>query len=394
MARSTRSLLRGPGPILALLFLLLVLIGVLQAGMSTPRPPYGLDDRSDTGLLLLRRWLEAQGYRVATNQGPAFHIPAETQVLFIYPGRRHFQPDETRALDAWIRAGGTAVIVAVDDPELSHTLRYNTYAGPSGDLDHLALPLLPLGPAQPRLGAPDDFALAVDSEAPGALKVVIDGEVQPDGVATVTLVPWGAGRVWLLAEGYAFTNRHLALPGQAELVLAILARVPRGSVVAFDTFHQQRPAAGEKAGDGSLRDWLFGTPTGWALLFAAGWMALVWALQGRRLGPPIPAAGEGPRREAAEYVKAMANLYRQAHARAPVADHLRRRLKRALGRPWGLSPDLPDAEFLARLRQLAPERPPEYWARLQDLLAELAAYPDDARLTELARAIDNLLAEE
>ncbi len=385
-ARARRILLVG-----AVLLLVAAIALVQYRAIQGARRPYRLDDRGAQGLLLLRQWLQEMGYSVTTTAGSGFQIPEGTEVLFVYPPNHPFTVSEAQALERWVRQGGTLVLVAVDDPELSYTFRYRLVPRIETLIrrERLVLPLLPTGPGE-LLG---EGTWMPRPRHRSTLPVV----VEQDGGApspVVSLVPWQQGRVWLLASGYEFTNQAFSQPGQAELLLAILARIPPGSAVAFDTFHLDGPTVQALEDVTTIQDWLYRTPVGWALLFWVGLLGLALALQGRRLGPPLPPPEETARREAGEYVMAMARLYRRSQAVEPVAEYLRRRLKRGLGGPWGLSSELPDEEFLARLRDLEPHRDPQEWARIQRLLAELDRRPADDRLPVLAGEIDRLLAPE
>ncbi len=390
------SLSSGPrGPRFLRIGSILLLVAALALiqywAVQRAQRPYRLDHRGARGLLLLQQWLQEMGYSVTTTAGPEFRIPEEADVLFVYPPSQAFTVAEAQALERWVRQGGTLVLVAADDPELRYTFRYRSVLRTErlSRRERLVLPLLPAGP--PELVA--EGAQVPRAHHRAALPVVVE---PGDGISSpvVSLVPWPEGRVWLLASGYEFTNQAFSQPGQAELLLAILARTPPGNTVAFDTFHLDGPTAQAPETAPSIQEWLYRTPVGWALLLWAGLLALALALQGRRLGPPLPAPQEATRREAGEYVMAMAHLYRRSRAVETVAEHLRRRLKRGLGRPWGLSSDLPDQEFLARLQDLDPHRSPQEWAQIQRMLAELDRRPGDARLLVLADEIDRLLTSK
>ena len=161
----------------------------------------------------------------------------------------------------------------------------------------------------------------------------------------------------------------------------------------------------------TFRDWVYQTPAGWAALFllllGGGWLLL----SGRRLGPPLEVPTQGRRREAAEFVVAMAGLQRRARVRDHIARQQSYRLKQALGRPWRLRPSLPDDEFLRQLQSLDQtlSRSAHHVGPIQDnsaaearshltieqvaaILDELATVPDEERLLQLARRVDEFRA--
>jgi hypothetical protein len=144
----------------------------------------------------------------------------------------------------------------------------------------------------------------------------------------------------------------------------------------------------------SIQDWLYGTPTGWATLFLLLVGLLYLLLSGRRLGPPLTIPMQGRRREAAEFVTAMAGLQRRARASDAVARHHRRRLLLALGRSYRIPADLDDREFLRQLRLVDPTLSDERAARLEGVLAGLSSLPDEERLVALVAEADQILTSK
>ena len=142
----------------------------------------------------------------------------------------------------------------------------------------------------------------------------------------------------------------------------------------------------------SLQDWLYGTALGWATLFVAVVTLLFLALQGLRLGPPLPTREELRRREAAEFVTAMANLLRRGQQRAFVAAHHKRRLKRALGRALNLSPDLADESFLQHVQQVDDRLSAEEKQQLATIFQTLTGKTDEQTLIKTVSQVDPLLA--
>jgi len=165
--------------------------------------------------------------------------------------------------------------------------------------------------------------------------------------------------------------------------------VPEGGRILFDTYHLSLQESGTNDGQiESLQEWAYTTPSGWATLFVLllGFGFLL--LHGRRLGPALPTITQGRRREAAEFVVAMAGLQRRAGVRESIARHQRHRLKQGLGRPWQIPADLPDEEFVARL---VAANPAVDAARLRKLLANLTHAADEAALVALAQEVDSVL---
>ncbi len=60
-------------------------------------------------------------------------------------------------------------------------------------------------------------------------------------------------------------------------------------------------------------------------------------------------------RTPSEYVVSMANLFRRADKRGMILNHYRYSLKRRLGRPFHLSPELSDERYIEMITRIRPE---------------------------------------
>jgi hypothetical protein len=138
-------------------------------------------------------------------------------------------------------------------------------------------------------------------------------------------------------------------------------------VIAFDTYHQFGVSrVGEQIA--TLQDWLYRTPAGWATFFAFVAVSLFLVLHGRRLGPSVVTKAERRKREAAEYVEAMASLSRHARLGQDVAHYQQQRLKRGLARRRPVDPNA-----------------------AREVLALLQRNPNEQQLVTLAAKVDVLL---
>jgi len=390
-------------PLLVGLFLLL-LVAVLVRGDSPDEQPFDPDSRSPSGLLMLREWLQEMGYQVTTNGQARFAPSARQHMLLIYPGEEQFTLREADRLFEWVEDGGTAVIVGHADRELRRAFNYRSWNHPAAIEVEQSQPLLPEAVETFDRGGNGFDA----TRAPHIIAVLKSGNG-----TRLAVLKYGAGWAWLVGEPRAFTNGRLSESGaQAQLFPAFLRTVPAGGTVVIDTYHlfgSLLPA--ELPPVETFRDWVYLTPAGWAavflLLLCGGWLLL----SGRRLGPPLELPSQGRRREAAEFVVAMAGLQRRARVRDHIARQQRYRLKQALGRPWRLRPSLPDDEFLRQLRSLDPtlsrfalRRGPTRGNSAVEtrsnftieqaaaILDELATVPDEERLLQLARLVDGFRA--
>lgn len=370
---------------LFLLFLLLLAAALMAQRPTPPRPIYDPGGNGPDGLLLLREWLGEMGYKTATT-GTRTFATDQADLLFVYPGVEPFSSAEGDLLIGWVESGGTLVLVDTQDDELLERFDFSTVSGGSADQLLQSQPLLPEAAAAitgthfaRRLRLPDDSPA-----------VTLLAEATPLARPAAALLRQGEGWVWLLGEDFTFTNERLTESrSSAQIVPALLRAVPTGGRLLFDTYHLFGPDRAE-AGTGidSLQEWAYTTPSGWASLFLIllGFGYLL--LQGQRLGPPVQTITQGRRREAAEFVVAMAGLQRRAGVRESVARHQGHRLKQRLGRPWQLPADLPDAEFVARL---AAADPLYDHTRLRGLLHALSVAPDEAALVALAKEADALV---
>lgn len=375
---------------LALGLLVVLVAFILLQGEEQAPTPFDPASTAPTGLHALWLWLEAMGYTVERNDGTTFAIPPESALLFVYPNQQIYSEDEAEQVRQWVNDGGTLVLV-------NHTLAENalrsrfpveygaTITALFTDVDQQQ-PLFP-DLAEP-IALTDNAPILDLNNAPTAISVLATSE----GQTTLALQPLGDGVIWHLSLYHSLVNEQLRDPNQATIVPALLRHVPPGGRIVFDTYHLFGPNVTATLEIRSLQDWLYGTALGWATLFVAVVTLLFLALQGLRLGPPLPTREELRRREAAEFVTAMANLLRRGQQRAFVAAHHKRRLKRALGRALNLSPDLADESFLQHVQQVDDRLSAEEKQQLATIFQTLTGKTDEQTLIKTVSQVDPLLA--
>ena len=375
------------------LLLALALLGVLIAFAALPSTPSvatPFDPRSaaPTGLRALWLWLEAMEFRVERNDGAAFAIPDDCTLFLVFPNQHLYSNAEAKQLQSWVKAGGTLALIGATALDQALIKTFLVEPGPA--IGELLVDVDQTQPLLPDLSAPirlsGDTETLDLSQAPAAIPVLATA----DGQITLALQPLGRGRIWHFSLHHSLVNEQLRDPAQATLVPAILRHVVPGGRIVFDTYHLLGPAATATEEIRSLQDWLYGTPLGWAVFFGLVATLLFLVLQGQRLGPPLPTTEELRRREAAEYVMAMANLLRRGQQRAFIAAHHKQRLKRALGRSLNVSPDLDDTAFLRQL-QHDHTLSPEDEQQLTNLLRALEATGKEQDLPQTVREVDALL---
>jgi hypothetical protein len=194
----------------------------------------------------------------------------------------------------------------------------------------------------------------------------------------------GNGYIYVSATGYPFTNAGLRDPENARLVLNMLRRIPRSGTVTFDEYHHGyvRPPTPTVA--------VTSSPWGWAGLYSILVVALYLVLSGRRFGQPIPLREESQRRSSAEYVESMADLLQRSGKRAYILRHYYQQFKRRLARPYGISPQTEDAEFVAELARIRPIDAPALLGVLSRLRAN---QPSESQLVTAIAEGDRILQE-
>lgn len=376
--------------LLALGLLVVLVAFILLQGEEEAPEPFDPSSTAPTGLRALWLWLEAMGYTVERNDGATFTIPSAGALFFVYPNRQPYSENEAEALRRWVEAGGTLVLVGQTPQEEALRTQFQVENG--APITALFAEVEQQQPLFPDLAEPivlSENAPTLDlSNAPTALAVLATS----DGQTTLALQPLGAGIIWHLSLYHSLINGQLRDPAQATIVPALLRHAPPGSRIVFDTYHRFGPNLTAELEIRSLQDWLYGTALGWATLFVAAVTLLFLALQGVRLGPPLPTREELRRREAAEFVTAMANLLRRGQQRAFVAAHHKRRLKRALGRALNISPDLADDAFLRQVQQVDDRLSTEEKQQLTTIFQTLNSKADEPMLIKTISQVDPLLA--
>lgn len=368
------------------LFAVLIVAVLLFGRAGSVDRAYDLDSRQSDGLLLLRRWIQAMDYEVATTGRAVFAIPTGANLFVIYPGLASYTESEAAALVRWLEAGGTLAIIGAGDPALADALGFDFISPHFPSMARSAQQAQPLLPAAPAIWT-GPGPVSLPQAAAGAIPALTISQGDP----AVWVQTRGEGWLWLLAQRYAFVNADLMEDEQPYLWLALLRSVPAGGKIVFDTYHLFGPDPLASGRIRTIQDWLYGTPMGWATFFLLLLGLLYLLLSGRRLGPPLTIPAQGRRREAAEFVVAMAGLQRRARVSDSVARHHRRRLLLALGRSHRIPADLDDREFLRQLRAVDPTLSDERAARIERVLAGLSSLPDEERLVALVAEIDQIL---
>lgn len=368
--------------LLAALLLVLVIFSAFVAirreqtnQASQPRTPYSSHSATPRGLLGLYLWLESIGYHPEQIESDTFELPNDARLLFVTSPSEEIDAREAKYILDWVKRGN--VLVTSDD---SLVLSNRLFQELDIATDNLSPRVDALVPTQPLVNAALD-AVTVDTYT--ALVPARNDYVSyldAEGAPVLLRVPYGEGTVWVSSAPNLFTNSSLQNDNNAKLISAILSSIPSGSVVAFDEYHLGFQAKAE----GSLLGAVYSAPWGWGLLLALLILVAYLILNGKRFGRTVPVQRTLARRTPSEYVVSMANLFRRANKRGMVLEHYRHSLKRRLGRPFHLNPDIADERYVELMSKLRPDLDER---ELANILANLRR--TDAAEGDLVRTVEH-----
>ena len=338
--------------VVVILFVILIGLTVFAASIKRTDPDaasriaYSTHNVEANGAQALQRWLEDLGYRTHRIEGNSFSIPNDANVIFLVNTYASFDERDQRTLLRWVERGNTLILAdtaSISAPNaLMRALQQKGNRFLQTRVDDVAI-------EQPILSVSSLMTATVHTWF-GLNPERADYVQYLSAQAIPLLISFkqGRGRVWLGSTPYLFTNDGLRDEANAALVGAMFSDAPRDSLVAFDEYHliaQNATSASER----TLQSLLFGTPWGWAILYALIVAFTYLAINGQRLGRVLPLPQTIARRSPAEYVVSMAQLFRRAGKRSIVQKHYYQHLKRKLAQPYRINPDLPDDEFVATL---------------------------------------------
>lgn len=340
--------------------------------LEAPRaaPPTTLE-RGGSGLFAARAWLQAEGIRTLSLRERLDALarrsdlpPRGNLLIVLLPAVTAYKSSETRALDNWLRAGNTLLLLAAlsDEPDWAHsgdaradvTLLSGlelVFAKKQPDPDW---PQAKAAQERARLSSPpvlrfteplrstlianrphpllagvndavafSDFMTSTwDVRLPRAGFALALAHQRELGEDVLWLRPAGEGSIILSGFGSLFCNRLIGEADNARLLANIVAQtLGAGGAVLFDDAHQGLVDAYDPAK-------FYRDPRLYATLgvLLGGW--LVWVLGGTRLRVPrVPAAA--PRE--ADLVRTtglfLARVLRPAAAARRMFEHFFRRLQ-------------------------------------------------------------------
>ena len=349
-----KTRLRQVAPTLVLLVFLMALTSVAtywQLRQEVDYPALATSSSQPDGARALYLWAQELGYDVAVDTPGIFSAPERAGIAFILePELPGVSAAEWQTLEPWIEDGGTLFLVgdglgaALSMQHVEFNVAYRERLGESEvQIVENIFSITPeaLSNVRPR-------AVLQSERVDYSILLIADGE--PLAVA----IERGEGMVILSTLAYPLTNQGLKDPGNPQFSLGLLTLAGETGTMWFDEWHHGVRNATASMPSG-LGHWLRVTRSGQAILYSAAIIFLWLVLSGKRFGRPIPQREHARRRASAEQVMALANLSRRAGHRYAIRDHYHRELKQQLGRRYGLSPAVPDDEFLRRLIAIDPD---------------------------------------
>jgi hypothetical protein len=270
--------------------------------------------------------------------------------LLVLLGIESVGDDELGQLQRFVTEGGALLVVArappkdekKDEKEKSG-LRGLSGFGRRAVLEAFQTSLLPTeGEVAERdleVGVPSPLVAGVEmaqarvasyltrAQAEGELPLLVDPH--GDGGRVAIAFAHGAGRVVAVSSADLASNRALARADNARFWLSVLATLSEGRTIEFDEHHHGF------TGERSISGYAARYGLHWALLQLVAAL-FVWVLALKRFGRPRAVQAE-ERVAKADYLLAMARIYRQGGHRSHAAQALVSGLVRALGRYAGAS---------------------------------------------------------
>lgn len=234
------------------------------AGNDVPRPTTA--ERGGNGYYAALQWLDSQHVRARSLRDRFERLagragtPEGNVLIITLPVSADFRPGELRALDRWVRAGNTLIVLAAlaDNPDWAFSLGNLA----SGDLRLLTgldftvsarerpagaatLHLLPNRPHAYFEGVHDAVAVSEHPARSWTVKLPAEGFVfalaheRESGEGVLWTRAAGSGRIIVSTLGSVFTDRAVGLGDNARLLANLIgANVKSGGMVLFDDAHQ------------------------------------------------------------------------------------------------------------------------------------------------------------
>jgi len=291
--------------LLMLVFVVIVGIDAYQKVRRQPGPPSTYNAAS-AGYKALYLWLRETGVPAKRWESPFTELPREADVLLMMSPRLGPGPGEIKALETWIRGGGSLVLVSSPWNVFAEHLGFEMKNGflNQKKQDDKEPPSFQPGPyIRGQRTIMSKSHPGMDSRKPQAIVHSRDGFGD-----LIVVLEDGKGRVIMVADPSLFSNLHLREGDHARLALDLLLTHLGEGLLLIDEYHH---GYGRVT---SVAAYVFQSEAIVPLLQVMFLVLLLWGSAGRRFGParPLPRETE---RSSMEYVRAMALLFQRVKAR-------------------------------------------------------------------------------
>jgi hypothetical protein len=284
------------GALLVLLFVVIVGIDAYQKIRRQSGPPSTYNAAS-AGYKALYLWLRELGVPAERWERPLKELTRETDVLVMISPRLGPGPDELKALETWIRDGGTLIRISLSLDPLAKRLVSEVKRRDR------AVSFQPGPYMRGQRTIVSKMHLGVDSPKPET--IVHARDVFGD---LVLVAEQGKGRVITVSDPSLFSNLYLRNGDHARLALDVLLTHLGDGHLLIDEYHHGYGRVTSVAG------YVLQSDAFVPLLQVMFLILLLWAAAGRRFGSARPLKRE-IERSSMEYVRAMAQLFQRVKAR-------------------------------------------------------------------------------
>ncbi len=289
--------------LLMLVFVVIVGIDAYQKTRKHPGPPSTYNAAS-AGYKALYLWLREMGVPAKRWESPFTELTREAKVLLMMSPSLGPGPDELKALENWVRGGGTLVLVSWPWNAFAKHFGFEQKRRPQDQKkEEESLSFQPgpyirgqrtiMSKMHPGIDSMKSEAIVHSRDAFGNLIVAMEE---------------GKGRVIMIADPSLFSNLHLRKGDHARLALDLLLTHLGEGLLLIDEYHQ---GYGRVT---SVAAYVFESEAFVPLLQVTFLLLVLWAAAGRRFGPPRPLLRK-TERSSMEYVRAMAQLFQRVKAR-------------------------------------------------------------------------------
>ena len=289
--------------LLALMLVGIVGIDAYQKLRRQPGPPSTYNAGS-AGYKALYLWLREMGVPAERWERPLTELTQKADVILTAPPRFDPGPDELKALNTWVRGGGTAVFLLPALNEAARGLgKEMSTVLHEHEKGQKAMSFQPGPYIRGQRNIISGIRSPIDSSKPEAIAH------SQDAFGNLIVVrEEGKGRVIEIADPSLFSNLRLRQGDHARLALDVLLTHFDGGLLLIDEYHQGYGRVN------SLAAYVFQSEAFVPLLQVLFLLLLLLGAAGRRFGPARPPKRE-TERSSMEYVRAVAHLFHRVKAR-------------------------------------------------------------------------------